>query len=287
MIVSEAIRGATTKLEGTSDTARLDAELLMAHAFTVSRSDLLLRHMQDAVPDGFDPLIARRANHEPVAYITGKAEFFGRPFTVTRDVLIPRPDSETLIEAALEWAGGRERLTILDLGTGSGALLLTLLAELPVSHGTGIDASKAAAGVARHNARLFEAADLLPRHGISREMGRHRILQRDWREPGWTERLNPFHLIVCNPPYVETDAKLDKDVREYEPASALFSGRDGLDDYRILLPQIRSLMLKDGIAIFEIGASQAEAVTQIAQYEGFDVTVRKDLAGRPRCLVLR
>ena len=109
---------------------------------------------------------------------------------------------------------------------------------------------------------------------------------RDWAQQSWTVDLGQFDVILCNPPYVEDEATLEPDVREFEPASALFSGPDGLDDYRILIPQLRGLMTDDAITILEIGASQGEAVTQIAKDEGFDVTLRKDLAGRPRCLVL-
>ena len=286
MLVADALRAAAEALAPVSDTARLDAELLMAHALGLSRSDMLLRAMRDPAPEGFAALVDRRAAHEPVAYITGVAEFYGRSFAVSRDVLIPRPDSETLIEAALEWAGGRERLRILDLGTGSGALLLTLLAELPFSTGEGIDASAAAANVARYNARVFDAEGLLPREGISRELGRHTIRRRDWRIAGWTDRLGTFDLIVSNPPYVEETADLDPQVRDFEPASALFAGPEGLDDYRILIPQLRALMRPGAVAILEIGAKQAAAVSALAQAAGFTAELRRDLAGRARALLL-
>ena len=128
--MAQALRDAAAALAEVSDTARLDAEVLMAHVLGASRSDLLLRHMGDAVPAGFAALVARRMAHEPVAYITGQQEFYGRPFAVTHDVLIPRGDSETLVEAALAAAPAPRR--VLDCGTGSGALLLSVLAERPV-----------------------------------------------------------------------------------------------------------------------------------------------------------
>ncbi|MEO0462276.1 MAG: peptide chain release factor N(5)-glutamine methyltransferase [Pseudomonadota bacterium] len=271
--IGQAIRDAAEGLAPTSPTARLDAELLMAHALGVSRSDMLLRHMRDHVPDTFDTLVARRAAHEPVAYITGETEFYGRRFAVSPDVLIPRSDSETLIEAACDVAPGAR--TILDLGTGSGCLLLTVMLELGASSGVGTDASAQALVMAQSNAAAL---------GLGTD--RVRFAQRDWREAGWAERLNTFDLIICNPPYVEDEAPLDRDVRDFEPASALFSGSEGLDDYRILFPQLRSLMRPQATVILEIGHRQAAAVTELAEKAGFAVSLRHDLANRPRALVL-
>ncbi len=269
--VGQAIRAAAEALG--VEWARLDAELLMAHALGVDRSQLVLRHMHDAVPPTFAPLLARRLAHEPVAYILGETDFYGRSFTVTPDVLIPRSDSETLILAALEAAPKAVRL--LDCGTGSGALLLTLLAELPQAHGIGIDRSVAALGVACRNAK---------RNGVSQ---RATLRQADWTNAGWASGLGVFDLVIANPPYVEDDAPLDVSVREHEPAGALFAGSDGLDDYRILVPQLRGLLASGGIAVLEIGASQADAVSDLARDAGFAVTLRRDLAHRPRALVLQ
>jgi release factor glutamine methyltransferase len=270
--VADAIREATARLASTSDTARLDAELLMAHALGVSRSDVLVRHMRDAVPGGFDALVERRANHEPVAYITGWTEFYGRRFDVEPGVLIPRGDSEVLIEAALELCPDPRR--VLDMGAGSGALLLTVLAERPSAFGVGVDASDVAIKVTQKNAVALD----LPNDW--------RIERRSWHDAGWADDLSAFDLILCNPPYVEEDAALDPDVRDYEPASALFSGREGLDDYRAIIPQLGKLLMQGGIAILEIGHTQAEAVSVIAKNHGFSVEIRNDLANRPRCLIL-
>jgi release factor glutamine methyltransferase len=271
--VGEAIRTATERLAPVSDTARLDAELLMAHALGLTRSEMLLRALRDPAPEGFAALVARRAEHEPVAYITGAAEFYGLTLTVTPATLIPRGDSETLVEAALEHAGEHGRA--IDLGTGSGALLLALLANRPGWEGVGIDASPDALAVAAANAAAL---------GLDRRSVWH---MRDWRIPGWADGLGTFDLILCNPPYVEADAALDRQVREFEPAGALFAGPDGLDDYRVLIPQLRALMKPEAAAILEIGANQAEAVGTLAAASGFAVDLRRDLAGRARALLLR
>jgi release factor glutamine methyltransferase len=272
MTAGEAIRTAAERLAATSDTARLDAELLMAHALGLTRSDMLLKAMRDPAPEGFAALVERRAGHEPVAYITGEAEFYGLTLKVTPATLIPRGDSETLVEAALERAGETRRA--IDLGTGTGALLLALLANRPGWEGVGIDASPGALAVAVGNAEALGLA------------GRSAWHLRSWRAPGWTEDLGTFDLVLCNPPYVEDAAALDPQVRDFEPASALFAGPEGLDDYRILMPQLRALMNPGALAIFEIGANQATSVGQIARDAGFTVALRRDLAGRPRALIL-
>ena len=281
--VSEAIRAAAERLAATSDTARLDAELLMAHAFGISRSDLLLRTMGHTTPKRFFENIERRAACEPLAYIVGVQEFYGRDFRVTVDTLIPRADSGAIIEAALEIKP--DAGSVLDLGTGSGALLLTFLAEAEArakvvgarwqAMGVGIDKSSAALDVADANASHL---------GLGHRV---RLITADWTKGGWSKRLGTFDLILCNPPYVEADAALDPQVRDYEPHSALFAGPEGLDDYRVLIPQLRALMNEGALAILEIGANQAGAVSALAHAAGFTSELRRDLAGRPRALVLR
>jgi release factor glutamine methyltransferase len=271
--IAEALRAAAESLAEVSDTARLDAELLMAQALGVNRSELLLRHMGDAIPPAFPELLERRQRHEPVAYILGRQEFFGREFLVTSDVLIPRADSETTVQAALNARPGPRR--VLDCGVGSGALLLTVLAECPGAEGMGIDRSPGALSVASSNA---------VRLGLEE---RTRMLARDWHDAAWRDGLGQFDLVLANPPYVETGAELSPSVREYEPAGALFAGADGLDDYGALLPQLPPLLSDNGIVVLEIGATQAAAVTEIAEANGFSVELHKDLASRPRALVLR
>ena len=269
--VAEAIRAAAGRLQDSSDTARLDAELLMAHALGMTRSDMLLRATREDAPAHFAALVDRRARHEPVAHILGWQEFFGRQFKVTNDTLIPRGDSEVLVEAALERKGDASR--VLDLGTGTGALLLSVIAETQAS-GVGTDRSPAALAVAHDN------ADLL---GLEERVRFHLL---DWRAEDWAIDLGRFDLVLCNPPYVEDGASLDPDVRDHEPHGALFAGPEGLDDYCIIIPQLRKLMTDGGVAILEIGHEQSSAVTEIAQASGFDITLRKDLANRPRALVL-
>ena len=271
MTIALAIREAAEALAGKSDTPRLDAELLMAHMLGTSRSDLLLRHMNTSPPPpGFARLIVRRMGHEPVAYILGHQEFFGLDLLVTPDVLIPRGDSEVLVEAALKARPDARR--VLDCGTGSGALLLAVLHELPGAEGIGIDRSAAALKVASGNAK---------RLGLS---ARAKMLTADWTQPGWAKRLGQFDLILANPPYVETDADLAPSVRDHEPAGALFAGADGLDDYRVLIPQLLALLAPGGAAFVEIGSTQADAVTALAQASGMAATLHHDLAGRPRVL---
>ncbi|WP_338242398.1 peptide chain release factor N(5)-glutamine methyltransferase [Aurantiacibacter hainanensis] len=273
MTVGEALREAAARLAANSDTARLDAELLMAHALGVSRSDLLLRHTRDAAPELFAALVERRATCEPVAYIVGRQEFYGLEFAVTPAVLIPRGDSEAVVRTAL--AAAPDAARVLDLGTGSGALLLAVLSELSGAEGIGVDASPAAVQVARSNAVSLGLA------------GRAAMRLADWTREGWADELGRFDLILANPPYVEDNAELDADVRDYEPASALFAGPEGLDDYRAIIPQLPQLLTEIGIAVLEIGANQASAVCEIAHEHGFAAVAHKDLAGRDRALELR
>ncbi|MEW4449736.1 peptide chain release factor N(5)-glutamine methyltransferase [Qipengyuania sp. JC766] len=268
----EALRAATDRLAATSDTPRLDAELLMAHALDVSRSDLLLRHLGAAVPDGFAALVERRAAREPVAYIIGRQEFYGLDLRVSPDVLIPRGDSETLIEAARARFETGPPARILDLGTGSGALLLAAMDLFPDAEGVGLDASFGAVRMAQCNARRLGMAD------------RARFLRRNWRKAGWARDLGRFDLVLCNPPYVETTAELEPEVAAFEPASALFSGLEGLDDYTILLPQVGDHLSPHGLAIFEIGHEQGDSVAAIGTAAGLQSRLHRDLAGRARAL---
>lgn len=271
--MSAAIRGAAARLAATSDTARLDAEVLMAHALNTSRSDVLLRHMGHAVPAQFAPLIDRRLQHEPVAYIVGRQEFYGLSLWVNRDVLIPRADSEVVVERALAAQPTARR--VLDCGTGSGALLLAVLANLPEAEGVGIDRSEQALAVAQSNAL---------RLGLE---ARVRFDMADWSQSGWDEGLGgKFDLILANPPYVEEQADLALSVRDFEPAGALFAGEEGLDAYRVLIPQMPGLLTQRGAALVEIGSAQAEAVSGIAAAAGLRAQVHRDLGGRPRALEL-
>lgn len=264
------IASAAARLAAVSETPRLDAELLMAHALGLSREALLLSALDTPAPAGFADLLARRLQGEPVAYVIGTRDFWTISLAVRPGVLIPRPDSETLIEVAVRHFGARSPATVLDLGVGSGALLLAALDQWPEATGIGVDRSEEALAVARENAERLGMA------------GRARIVPGDW-----TAGIEgPFDLILCNPPYVESGADLPPGVARHEPAAALFAGADGLDDYRLLAPQVGRLIAPGGIALFEIGADQATAVQSIFAGAGHETALFKDLAGRDRCVAV-
>ena len=217
MTVREAMAGAAARLAAVSDTPRLDAELLMAHAPGTGREDFAARYgCRPPVPAAFDQADRPPGAHEPVAYITGRRAFWTIELEVGPGALVPRPDSETLIEAAVAHFGAAGPKRILDLGTGPGTLLLAALDQWPGATGLGVDASEVALSYARRNAGRL---GLLAR--ASFRLG-------DWDE-GMDER---FALILCNPPYVEDAADLPRDVASHEPALALFAGTDGLAAYR-------------------------------------------------------
>jgi len=209
-----------------------------------------------------------------MAYILGEREFWSLPLFVGPGVLVPRPETETLVEAALEaFPDRRVPLGILDLGTGSGCLLLALLREYPNASGVGVDRSAEALAHATLNAR---------RHGLA---DRAHLVHGDWGRG----LAGPFELIVANPPYVASGelTELAPEVARYEPRAALDGGADGLDAYRAILPDLPRLLAPAGVACLEIGAGQATALAALAEVAGFRVAVRPDLAGIPRCLVLR
>ena len=273
-----ALSAAAALLEaaGVAD-GRRDARLLLCHALDVGREQVV-GHPERSLDAGgqarFDAMVARRAAREPVAYITGEREFWSLAFHVGRGTLVPRPDSETVIEAALASIPDRSApLRLLDLGTGSGCLLLALLSELGSAAGVGVDCSAEALEVARKNAR---------RLGLD---GRSRFLAGDWGAP----LAGPFDLIVANPPYVAEDelAALEPEVARFEPRLALAAGRDGLDAYRALAPHVARLLAPAGAAVLEVAAGQAGAVASLMSAEGLAETARhRDLAGVERCLVL-
>ncbi len=223
----------------------------------------------------FDALIARRAAREPLAYITGSKEFWSLAFAVGPGVLIPRPDSETLIESVLRlYPDKAAPLSILDLGTGSGCLLIAALHEYPNAHGVGIDSSPealawAARNVAAH--KLEDRASLI--------------------ESGWLEEASPgFDLVLSNPPYIPTPdiAGLQPEVARYEPLAALDGGPDGLDAYRTLAPRIARLLRPSGHTVLEIGQGQGDAVATLCRVQGLEVpAINRDLGGIPRAVVAK
>jgi release factor glutamine methyltransferase len=269
--IVRAVDEAARQLSDTSDTARLDAELLMAEALGIDRDRLILHPPDWDPPKRFWTMIERRKAGEPIAYITGRRAFWNIEVHVGPGVLIPRPDSEVLISSAIEHfdgTGGPAR--ILDLGTGPGTLLLAALDVWPKATGLGVDSSRRALSYAAANAR---------RLGLEE---RSRFQLGNWAD-GIEER---FDLILCNPPYVATDAELGPGVAEHEPHEALFAGPEGLAEIRRLAPEIPRLLAPGGMAAMEIGADQADVAASLLRRDGLTARVVEDLGGRPRAVLL-
>jgi release factor glutamine methyltransferase len=242
---------------------------LVAYALGIAREQLLLHRLDAAVPHSFGPLLVRRLAHEPIAYITGKRAFWTIELEVGPGVLVPRADSETLIEAAVAHFGRAGPKTILDLGTGPGTLLLSALDQWPEATGLGVDTSTEALAYANRNATALGLED------------RAHFAIGDWA----AGLAGLFDLILANPPYIGVHETLPSEVRDHEPAAALFAGPDGLADYRAVTPQLPALLAPGGAAILEIGATQAAAVTELLEAQGFAVALHCDLGGKPRALV--
>ena len=269
--IARALSRATQQLSATSDTPRLDAELLMAHALGIERDTLLLSRQDGAVPAPFGGFVERRKTGEPVAYITGKRAFWNIEIKVGPGALVPRPDSETLIAAAVEhFAGTPGPKRILDLGTGPGTLLLAALDQWPKATGIGVESSDAALDYARSNAKRLALAQ------------RAHFKRGDWGK-GISEQ---FDLLLINPPYVAEGDELGPGVAEHEPSEALFAGVEGLDQYRRLAPDIGRLLAPGGLAAIEIGHDQAEAVGALLRAEGLAPRLARDLAGRLRAMLI-
>ncbi|MEY3703352.1 MAG: hypothetical protein RLZZ561_972 [Pseudomonadota bacterium] len=270
MTLREALKASAVQLAGVSATPSLDAELLAAFALGIGRDQLLLSGLDGPVPSNFGSLVARRLAHEPVAYIIGERDFWTLTLKIGSGVLVPRPDSETLIEAAISFFRDRPPASILDLGTGSGALLLAALSHWPDATGVGVDRSQAALTIAQNNADI---CNLGSRAGF--QLG-------DWGE-GLDEC---FDLILCNPPYIKEDVQLPREVADYEPREALYAGPDGLADYRRLAHDIPRLLSPTGCACLEIGYDQGRTAASLFEGADLGVVVLPDLGGRDRCLRL-
>lgn len=262
-------------------TPELDARLLLAHAGGLSREDLMAQPDRALTPETvvhFAAAILRRAGGEPVSRITGMREFYGREFRLDKYTLDPRPDTETLIEAALDFIARKAwhdtPLRLLDLGTGTGCILLTLLAELPHACGVGVDISDGALAVAKANAR---------RLGLE---SRATFMTGDWLD-GMT---GTFDLILANPPYVASNeiAGLAPEVKDHDPYRALDGGGDGLDSYRRIATKAAAFLAPGGAIILEIGAGQADSVRDLFRAGGVGLdepVLRHDLSGRPRAVL--
>jgi release factor glutamine methyltransferase len=269
--IDRALADAARQLEPTSDTARLDSELLMAESLHIDRDRLILSPPNRAVPERFWEMVERRKRGEPVAYITGRRGFWNIELHVGPGVLVPRPDSEVLISSAIEhFEGSQGPNRILDLGTGPGTLLLAALDIWPNASGIGVDVSRQALSYAAANAR---------RLGFDT---RASLRLGNWAD-GITER---FDLVLCNPPYIADGAELGRGVAEYEPDEALFAGKEGLGAYRALAPQLPKLLNEGGLAAVEIGTSQAKAVVDLLARDGLGAAVARDFGDRDRAVLL-
>jgi release factor glutamine methyltransferase len=251
-----------------------EVRILLAAALGIEPSELTLRlgdNVSEAISERFDAFIDQRNLHQPIAQIIGRRAFWNHNFIVTPDVLDPRPDTETLVELALM---GAMPSRILDLGTGSGCILLSLLAELPSATGVGSDVSEAALGVAKQNAVITDTSD------------RVNFVQSDW----FAMVDGQFDLIVSNPPYI-TGAEmsaLDKGVTDWEPHLALTPGGDGLAPYHVIAQKLTNYLNPNGRALFEIGLRQGLDVQEIFRKAGFDqVTLHQDINGKDRVVQVR
>jgi release factor glutamine methyltransferase len=275
--VDQALADATVRLRAAGvEAARRDAGLLLGAALGTGLDTLRARPERPVGATeqaAFAALVARRARREPVSRILGTREFWSLPFKITPATLDPRPDSETVVAAVLARIGDRSApLAILDLGTGSGCLLLALLAELPAAYGLGIDLSEAALRTARENAAALGLA------------GRASFVCGAWAAAVG----GAWQVIVSNPPYILTDDLRDlaPEVQGYDPHLALDGGADGLEAYRALAPEIARLIAPGGLAALEIETVQSEAVETLLRAAGLSVLGRdRDLAGRDRCVL--
>jgi release factor glutamine methyltransferase len=272
--IRSVLEDATRRLEALSDSARLDAELLLARAIDMPRS-YLFAHPEEPLDDlavgRFEDALQRRLGGEPMAYITGSREFWSLQLMVTPATLVPRPETELLVDIALRDIPRNAECSILDLGTGSGAIAIAIAKERPLSRVTATDISTAALDVARQNARQLEAPNI-------------DFLAGDWTRPVSGRR---FNVIVSNPPYVRAnDAALD--ALYCEPHNALSAGEDGLDAIRILARDCGALLEPGGALLIEHGAEQRDSVATVLRGHGWtDVTCHTDYSALPRVTAAR
>lgn len=269
MRIDAAVASAADRLQPVSDSPRLDAELLLARALDLPRS-YLFAHPEDVLDDAavarYFEAVERRREGRPLAHITGEKEFWSLALAVGPDVLVPRPETELLVELALRDISRRSACDVLDLGTGSGAIAVALARERPGARIVATDLSFAALAVARHNAST---------HGISNI----EFLEGDWTAP---LRDHLFDIIVSNPPYVREDDPALQDLR-FEPVAALVAGRDGLDAIRVLARHCARHLKPAGILLLEHGADQQQDVARILHAEGWiGIECLRDSSGRPR-----
>lgn len=277
MTLGELIRDAAGRIrEGGVDDARLTAEALLAYVLGISRAQLLARlerGLSESDQTRFLYLVGRAATGEPLAYLTGHREFLGLDFVVTADVLVPRPETELLVEQALRWLGDRVA-HVIDVGTGSGIIAVSIAVQRPLARVTAIDRSPAALRVARRNAE---------RHGVTERVS---FLQQDLLSPAAS--LEAVDLICANLPYIPSDDLAVLEVSRHEPRLALDGGADGLDLIRRLLNQAPAVLSPTGAMLLEIEARQGPAVAALAAsaFPGANVLVLHDLAGLDRVVMV-
>lgn len=269
----EVLRRATAALAHAGiDSAALEARWLLAHALGRERS-IAIDRSQEIDPAWFELLLARRVAHEPLAFIVGRQGFWTLDLEVSPVTLIPRADSETLITAAIAVRPERDVARVLDLGTGTGCLLLAALVEFPAAVGVGVDLSPAAAALAARNAQASGLAN-----------------RSIFLAGNWAQALNArFDLVLSNPPYIPHDdiAVLMPEVARHEPARALDGGADGLDAYRTIFVGLETLLTSDGVAVVELGAGKMDETAALARNHGLEIMdVRPDLGGIARAMVL-
>lgn len=273
MTVAEAVDAGAESLKCLPD-GRRDAELLLMRCIGRERSFLLTHPEVEISPrhlEQYRKWLERRAAHEPIQYIVGEQEFFGLSLRITPEVLIPRPETEHLVEAALERLPRNQPLRIADVGTGSGAIALALAHALPRAELTALDISAAALAIATENAAG---------HGLAERV---RCVQSDLLAAVENER---FDAVVSNPPYIAEGEELEPQVRDYEPRPALYAGPTGLEVYQRLIPQARGVLKAAGWLVMEIGYGQQAALTRLL--EGWDaVNFMPDLQGIPRVAIAR
>ena len=274
MRLDAAIADATMRLADISDSARLDAEILLCQTIDMPRSYLFAHpedELDDLSKDRFEALLQRRIGGEPMSYITGTKEFWSRELLVSPATLVPRPETELLVELALREIPRKAEWRILDLGTGSGAIAISIAAERLLCTVTATDASPEALAIAAENVRQADLANVI-------------CVAGDWTEPVANQR---FNIIVSNPPYVRDDDEALQNLR-HEPLSALASGRDGLDDIRVLATDCDAILAEGGWLMLEHGADQETDVANILKAAGWvDIACHNDLAGKPRVTVAR
>tara|TARA_Y100001936_G_scaffold253516_1_gene318660 strand:- start:22334 stop:23185 length:852 start_codon:yes stop_codon:yes gene_type:complete len=275
LTISSALESAVTILAAAGvDNPRIDARLLLCHTAQIEPATVISDPDKKLLPEDvrtFEELIERRVRREPVSHLIGEREFWSLPFKVGPDVLDPRPDSETLINAALKLIDNRSReISVLDLGTGSGCLLITMLTELPYATGVGVDISERALSVARINAEANAVSS-----------------RASFLKSSWGELVNErFDLILCNPPYIAISEfeNLEPEVSQYEPEIALCAGDDGLQKYRELASEVFRLIVPNGFAVVECGRGQLASMVEIFSNEGLQLRERHtDLGGIERC----